>query len=63
MLMEEVKYLADEAYTKGKNNKNLILHIYLKLLEESIMAGNIFMCRYRTLSLNSSINENIKSSI
>jgi len=54
MLQKTIIELVDSLYNDKFLDKNLIIHCYLRLLDESLMAGNIFMCRYRVKFLHKS---------
>jgi len=47
MLKEQVTNMVDRLFESEFGSNNLIIHCYLNFLESSLLAGNIFICRYR----------------
>jgi len=48
MLVEKIDFLEQKVNSQQRGNKALLIHVYLRLLEESMIAGNIFLNRVTT---------------
>lgn len=47
MIIDKINYIIEDLLHNHKEDKNLVLHIYLGFLENSVVAGNLFLHRYK----------------
>ena len=47
MIADKIDFLIKNIITQKGLDKDMILHTYLSLLDKSIIAGNLFKCRYK----------------